>query len=311
MFFSVAESLVCLIGAGKNLAMSDKLHGWLASQLVARGWVAASSFGTAMPPRATPTVADAAVTYAAFVLTGLLLYSALATASFLYYYCWRRGDCWPQTLPPPHSDAFRRQVRREVAATFRNFPVVAALLMPIVLGIRYGWSRAYLVSNGAADSASTTQRATMAVATCALFVAFTDTLVYWAHRALHHRWLYPFHKLHHRYEFTTPFSALAFHPIDGFLQAAPNFLFAYAVPVELPVLEALILLINVWVVLLHDQMDWRGGRLRAVVNSAGHHTLHHERYHVNYGQFTTAWDRIGGTYETPVDARRKYGLQAK
>lgn len=36
-----------------------------------------------------------------------------------------------------------------------------------------------------------------------------------------------------------------------------------------------------------------------VVNGAACHSLHHSRFEVNYGQFFTAFDRIGGTYRKP------------
>ncbi|KAJ8611347.1 hypothetical protein MRB53_038017 [Persea americana] len=36
-----------------------------------------------------------------------------------------------------------------------------------------------------------------------------------------------------------------------------------------------------------------------VINSAAHHSVHHLKFHGNYGQFLTLWDRIGGTYREP------------
>jgi lathosterol oxidase len=36
-----------------------------------------------------------------------------------------------------------------------------------------------------------------------------------------------------------------------------------------------------------------------IVNGAACHSLHHSRFEVNYGQFFTAFDRLGGTYRMP------------
>lgn len=36
-----------------------------------------------------------------------------------------------------------------------------------------------------------------------------------------------------------------------------------------------------------------------VVNGAACHTMHHLYFNYNYGQFTTLWDRIGGSYRKP------------
>lgn len=36
-----------------------------------------------------------------------------------------------------------------------------------------------------------------------------------------------------------------------------------------------------------------------IINGASCHTMHHLYFNYNYGQFTTAWDRLGGTYRKP------------
>ena len=36
-----------------------------------------------------------------------------------------------------------------------------------------------------------------------------------------------------------------------------------------------------------------------VINGAACHSVHHLKFEYNYGQYTTAWDRIGGTYRSP------------
>ena len=36
-----------------------------------------------------------------------------------------------------------------------------------------------------------------------------------------------------------------------------------------------------------------------VINGAACHTMHHLYFNYNYGQFTTLWDRLGGSYRQP------------
>jgi lathosterol oxidase len=36
-----------------------------------------------------------------------------------------------------------------------------------------------------------------------------------------------------------------------------------------------------------------------VINGSACHTIHHYYFNYNYGQFTTLWDRIGGSYRRP------------
>lgn len=38
-----------------------------------------------------------------------------------------------------------------------------------------------------------------------------------------------------------------------------------------------------------------------IVNGAACHTMHHLYFNYNYGQFTTIWDRLGGSYRQPND----------
>ena len=35
------------------------------------------------------------------------------------------------------------------------------------------------------------------------------------------------------------------------------------------------------------------------INGAACHTMHHLYFNYNYGQFTTLWDRLGGSYRKP------------
>jgi lathosterol oxidase len=36
-----------------------------------------------------------------------------------------------------------------------------------------------------------------------------------------------------------------------------------------------------------------------IINGAACHTMHHLYFNYNYGQFTTLWDRVGGSYRKP------------
>lgn len=38
-----------------------------------------------------------------------------------------------------------------------------------------------------------------------------------------------------------------------------------------------------------------------IINGAACHTMHHLYFNYNYGQFTTLWDRLGGSYRQPND----------
>lgn len=57
-----------------------------------------------------------------------------------------------------------------------------------------------------------------------------------------------------------------------------------------------------------------------VINGAACHTMHHLYFNYNYGQYTTIWDRIGGSYRKPNEelfrrdtkmAQKEWEKQAK
>jgi lathosterol oxidase len=55
-------------------------------------------------------------------------------------------------------------------------------------------------------------------------------------------------------------------------------------------------IVNFWTVSIHDGVNVVPG---SFVNGTAHHTEHHARFEVNYGQFFTVWDRMFGTYWLP------------
>ncbi|KAI9597082.1 hypothetical protein BDF19DRAFT_435777 [Syncephalis fuscata] len=134
----------------------------------------------------------------------------------------------------------------------------------------------------------------------AFFIFFTDMMIYWIHRGLHHRWAYtPLHKLHHKWIVPTPFASHAFYFMDGYLQSIPYHLFVYLFPLQKLVYLGLFGFVNVWTILIHDGEYFTDN---PVINGAAHHTVHHEQFNYNYGQYFTLWDRIGGTYRAPEES---------
>ncbi|KAF8985047.1 c-5 sterol desaturase [Entomortierella lignicola] len=132
------------------------------------------------------------------------------------------------------------------------------------------------------------------------FLLFTDFGIYWIHRWLHHPLIYKrLHKPHHKWIVPTPFASHAFHFLDGYSQSVPYHLFVYLVPMQKFIYLFMFASVNFWSVLIHD-----GEYLvsNPVINSAAHHAVHHLYFNYNYGQYSTLWDRLGGSYRKPDDA---------
>jgi len=130
------------------------------------------------------------------------------------------------------------------------------------------------------------------------YLVFTDCLIYWIHRWLHHPWLYaPIHKLHHKWVITTPFASHAFHPLDGFSQSMPYHIYVFLIPLNKWLYVFLFVFVNFWTISIHDGSGFYAGE---ILNGADHHTIHHRAFNYNYGQYFTLWDRLMGTHRKPT-----------
>ncbi|CCE66183.1 hypothetical protein TPHA_0P00250 [Tetrapisispora phaffii CBS 4417] len=133
-----------------------------------------------------------------------------------------------------------------------------------------------------------------------LFILFTDCGIYLAHRWLHWPTVYKvLHKPHHKWLVCTPFASHAFHPVDGFIQSLPYHIYPMIMPLNKYLYLFLFTFVNFWTIMIHD-----GNHMsqNPYVNGTAFHTVHHLYFNYNYGQFTTLWDRLGGSYRKPEDS---------
>ncbi|MBX7079687.1 MAG: sterol desaturase family protein [Nannocystaceae bacterium] len=217
---------------------------------------------------------------------GLLAYFGLSGLAQLLFFRWGRERFHPTAADDPARD--RRARRWGTASILGN----AALAVPLHWLLSHGVGRLYWD----VDEYGWPWLLTSIV----LYLVVTETLVYWVHRALHLGPLYRrLHRHHHGFRVANPWASTAFHPLDSFAQALPHHLCAFLFPLHAAVYLAMLGFVTLWAVLIHDRISWVRCKL---VNYTGHHTLHHWYYRCNYGQFTTLWDRLAGTYRDPEQA---------
>ncbi|KPA83849.1 Lathosterol oxidase-like protein [Leptomonas pyrrhocoris] len=216
---------------------------------------------------------------------GTFMYLAFASMSYNFYFRRLRRQFFPKTIDPEDEAELWRQVKHEIWIATCSIPFMAILMMPAATFAHRGYSQLY-------HNVSDYGWGYFLVSPL-LFFSFTDFMVYCFHRGLHHPIIYKrVHKLHHTYKFTTPFSSHAFNPVDGFGQGVPYYIFVYLFPLHSTLFICLFVMVNFWTISIHDQVDF-GGHF---MNTTGHHTIHHELFNYDYGQYTTVWDRLGGSY---------------
>ncbi|PYH77746.1 sterol delta 5,6-desaturase ERG3 [Aspergillus uvarum CBS 121591] len=212
---------------------------------------------------------------------GLIVYFICATLSYIFI--------WDKTTVR-HPKFLKNQIPMEIAQTMQSMPVMSLLTAPFLVAEVRGYAKLY-------DTFDEEPFPYYSVLQFPLFIAFTDFCIYWIHRGLHHPLIYKtLHKPHHKWIMPSPFASHAFHPLDGWSQSVPYHVFPFIFPLQKLAYVFLFGFINLWTVLIHD------GEYVAnspVVNGAACHTMHHLYFNYNYGQFTTLWDRLGGSYRKP------------
>ncbi|EYE97272.1 sterol desaturase family protein [Aspergillus ruber CBS 135680] len=212
---------------------------------------------------------------------GLITYFICASLSYIFI--------WDKSTVH-HPKFLKNQIPMEIKQTMESMPIMSLLTAPFLVAEVRGYAKLY-------DSFSDEPFWGYSFIQFPLFIAFTDLCIYWIHRGLHHPLIYKtLHKPHHKWIMPSPFASHAFHPMDGWSQSVPYHLFPFIFPLQKLAYVFLFGFINLWTVLIHD------GEYVAnspVINGAACHTMHHLYFNYNYGQFTTLWDRMGGSYRKP------------
>lgn len=189
-----------------------------------------------------------------------------------------------------HPKYLKNQVRQEIRQTLIALPIMSIFTVPFFVAEVRGHSKMY-------DTTAEGPGTWYNYAQFPLFLAFTDFFIYWIHRGLHHPLVYKhLHKPHHRWIMPTPFASHAFHPLDGYAQSVPYHVFPFLFPLQKFAYVALFIFINIWTIMIHDGEYVANS---AFINGAACHSIHHLAFNYNYGQYTTFWDRLGGSYRQP------------
>lgn len=141
-----------------------------------------------------------------------------------------------------------------------------------------------------------------------LLLLLHDTYFYWMHRWMHRPGLYELlHAEHHRSHNPTPWAALAFHPLEAFLEIAIVPIVVLVLPLHPLALLIFSSISLVWNVLGHAGFEFFPAHFAEHsfwkwFNTATHHNMHHRRANGNYSLYFNFWDRWMSTnhpdYET-------------
>jgi lathosterol oxidase len=235
-------------------------------------------------------------------LAGAAIYFIVSTLSYIFVF---------DKTTFQHPKFLKNQIRMEIKQAWAAMPWIAVMTVPFFFGEIHGYSMLY-------DRLEEEPFPYYNWLQFPLFLIFTDFCIYFIHRGLHHPAVYKhLHKAHHKWIMPTPYASVAFHPVDGFMQSLPYHLFPFILPLQKFAYLGLFVFVQIWTVMIHDGEYVANG---TVINGAACHTMHHLYFNYNYGQYTTIWDRIGGSYRQPNEelfrretkmAKKEWEKQAK
>ncbi|KAI9746514.1 MAG: c-5 sterol desaturase [Claussenomyces sp. TS43310] len=212
---------------------------------------------------------------------GILLYFIFATLSYVFVF---------DKTTFKHPKFLKNQIRMEIRQANEAMPFMSVLTALCFVAEVQGYAKLY-------DRLDAAPFYYYNLLQFPLFLLFTDCGIYFIHRGLHHPFVYRnLHKPHHKWIMPSPYASHAFHPLDGFAQSFPIHLFPFIFPMQKFAYMAAFVVINIWTIVIHD------GEFVAnspIINGAACHTMHHLYFNYNYGQYTTLWDRLGGSYRKP------------
>jgi sterol desaturase/sphingolipid hydroxylase (fatty acid hydroxylase superfamily) len=139
----------------------------------------------------------------------------------------------------------------------------------------------------------------------AAILVLGDFTGYWMHRWFHGRRMWRFHAIHHSSTDLDWLSSVRLHPVnDAVMRIAttiPVLALGFA-PVSAAGVVPVLIFMSI---VVHANVDWDWGPLRAVLASPRFHRWHHtgesEARDKNFAGILPLWDILFGTYYMPLD----------
>jgi sterol desaturase/sphingolipid hydroxylase (fatty acid hydroxylase superfamily) len=130
--------------------------------------------------------------------------------------------------------------------------------------------------------------------------------IYWIHRFMHTRLMWPLHAFHHAATDMTALTDARVHPIDDALEPIPVFVSAAVLGFAPDAVLIVGLLGRVHFALTHSSVPFPIWLERWVISGPRVHRVHHaladEHFNRNFS-LLVLWDRLFGTYSLPTNAR--------
>ncbi len=221
-----------------------------------------------------------------------VLYIVVATAFYFIFYVWKKKKYKDSKIQP--TNLTPHQVKRELLYSIISLLIFTLMGFMVFLLYQNGYSQVYL----------NTYKYGIAYMflSIALMIFFHDMYFYWTHRLLHlPGWYQMVHRIHHLSSNPSPFTSLAFHPVEAIIQAAVLPFIILIIPSH----PFSIFFFLVYMVYKNVRghagyefttSDHRQKKINLLHSYSLHHNQHHLHGRDNYGLYFTLWDKLMKTF---------------
>jgi len=144
------------------------------------------------------------------------------------------------------------------------------------------------------------------VVTCLILLLVYDITLYWVHRALHMKWLWPTHAVHHSDTELHFLSWSRGHFLEQSVIASGIFLTSAWLGLEIEDVVLLYFIKGIHQYYAHSNIDWDHGRFKLLLVSPQFHRWHHAddiaAHNKNFASIFPFLDKVFGTYYYPHTA---------
>lgn len=134
-----------------------------------------------------------------------------------------------------------------------------------------------------------------------LAILIHDAYFYFAHRLMHHKWLFKkVHAVHHQSTNPSPWASFSFHPFEAVLEAAIVPILVFIIPIHPLAIVSFLFFMTLMNVLGHLGVElypnwFLKSKWTNWNNTSLHHNMHHQKFNCNYGLYFNWWDKLFGT----------------
>lgn len=144
-------------------------------------------------------------------------------------------------------------------------------------------------------------------------IVTSDFVNYLNHRAMHHRWLWPIHAIHHSDQHVNGATVFRVHILEtAWMQVSYIFLLSWlGLPPGAVGIGAFLLTLHG--IYVHMDLDWEHGPFKLLIASPRYHRWHHadvkKAYGKNLANVMPLFDYLFGTYYVPGPCEEKLGAE--